>query len=324
MNDLTHAIVICTEPDFEWKSRLLVRSIRTFGGRLSSIRIISYSPRPDCKPSRRCLDEFRSLDVEVITSPLNVNWPDYRLANKILACAHAEENLKLSKIAFVDSDQIVLSEFGSLFETTAPFSARPVDLRNIGVLNSDDYEAQYWEVLYRICGVNRIRTVETTVCRSIIREYFDSGMFSVAANAGILSAWKDNFEQVWSVGTRPRSGDYFIEQSCLSATVSGVAEGISLLPSTYNLPMETWHRQLSVGPPSMPIEADPVSLHYHRLFDDVLLDDLMNFARTFVDLERCSWIRHNVKELYPGDCTDRAAFSAGGECHGERFLRKDL
>ena len=322
MSDSKHAIVICTEPDFEWKSRLLVRSIRTFGASLSSIRIVSYSPRSDCKPSRRCLDEFRALDVEVITVPLNVRWPEYKLANKILACAHAEKSLSLNKIAFIDSDQVVLSDFASLFERTVPFAARPVDLRNIGVLNSNDYEAQYWNTLYRICEVNKIRTVETVVCRSVIREYFDSGMFSVNAEEGILSAWKDNFTRVWMMGLRPRSGDYFVEQSCLSATVSGVAERILVLPSRYNLPLQAWYEESSVRLQSMQIEGDPVSVHYHRLFDDVQLDEIIGFARQFVDHERCSWLRSNVKELRSSACKTNGK-SIPAECHAERSLRKD-
>jgi hypothetical protein len=67
-------------------------------------------------------------------------------------------------------------------------------------------------------------------------------MFSVNVEAGILSAWKDNSVRVWMMGLKPRSGSYFIEQSCLSATVSGVAEMISVLPSGYSLPMEAWER----------------------------------------------------------------------------------
>src|ERR1700739_4667453 len=101
MNNSSDAIIICTERNFEWKSRLLVRSIRTFGSRQASVRIVIYSPCVDSQPSADCLEEFRSLDVETITTPMNGRWLEYKLANKVLACAHAEQSLNLSRIAFL-------------------------------------------------------------------------------------------------------------------------------------------------------------------------------------------------------------------------------
>jgi hypothetical protein len=301
MNNSNDAIVICTERNFEWKSRLLVRSIRAFGHDLSSVRILSYSPCFNSQPSGDCLDEFRSLDVETIATPLNMSWPKYKLANKVLACAHAEQSLNLDRIAFLDSDQIVVSGFEALFERSSPFSARPVDVKNIGVLNSSEGEAFYWNALYHICGAKNTRTVTTTVCRSLIREYFDSGMFSVNAKAGILTAWKNNFIKVWMVGLRPSTGDYFVEQSCLSATASAMAEQLLILPNGYNLPLEGLYQESFAGLQRLPIEGNPVSLHYHRLFDDARLEDILRFVATFLDYERCSWIRSNLKELRPAE-----------------------
>jgi hypothetical protein len=303
MNNPNDAIVICTELDFEWKSRLLVRSIRRFGAGLSSIRIISYSPRLEGQPSAGCLDEFRSLDVETVTLPLNVNWPEYGLANKVVACAHAERMLDLDRIAFLDSDQIVVSCFESLFETTPSFAARPVDLKNIGFLGLSDEEAPYWTALYGICGMAAMRTVHTTVCRSLVREYFDSGMFSVSAKSGILSAWKRNFAQVWTVGLRPGDGDYFVEQSCLSATVSALAEKVALLPEGYDLPIEALYRKFQAQRQPVPVDGAPVSLHYHRLFEDARLENILRFASTFLEPQHCSWIRSNVRELLSTACT---------------------
>ena len=299
MNISQNAIVICTERMFEWKSRLLVRSIRAFGGAHSSVRIFSYSPRPDHVPSRDCLDEFRESGVQVVTESLNLAWPEYALANKVVACAHAERHCGLKKIAFIDSDQIVVSDFGLLFDTPAAFAARPVDLKNIGIANPGDEEGQYWDELYRTCSSKLERTVETTVCRSQIREYFDSGMFSVHGNARILGAWRRNFAAIWTAGLRPKAGDYFVEQSCLSATISAVADEVLILPPGYNLPLESLYRQsvLSTGS-SVPGRAT-VSLHYHRLFEDEPVDDVLAFAGMYLDRERSSWIRSNLNELCP-------------------------
>lgn len=297
MNNSRNAVIICTERDFEWKSRLLVRSIRRFGGDLSSVRIVSYSPLPQGRPSLECLDEFRSLDVETVTAQLNEYWPEYKLANKVVACAHAEQTLNLDKIAFLDSDQIVVSSFKSLFETTAAFAARPVDVKNIGFLRPGDEEASYWDALYRVCGVASMRTVQTTVCGSLIREYFDSGMFSVSSHAKILTKWKRNFALVWSLGLRPIQGDYFVEQSCLSATASALVDKVEILPVGYDLPVDVLYRKSRTGHSSTPIGGTAVSLHYHRLFDDTLLDDVMRFASNFLEQEHCSWIRRNVNEL---------------------------
>jgi len=290
------AIIICTERNFEWKSRLLVRSIRAFGGNFSDIRIVSYSPCPDGLPSRECLDELRSLDVEVIASPLNVAWLEYRLANKVVACAHAEQSLGLDRIAFIDSDQIIVSNFPALFESAIAFAGRPVDVRNIGVSDSAPEETHYWDRLYDICGVRRRRNVETAVCHSHIREYFDSGMFSVNAESGLLTAWKHNFNLVWLAGVRPTHGDYFVEQSCLSATVTAEVNEVLILPPGYNFPLDRFFQQYAAG--ERVSVQNPVSLHYHGLFDEPeSFQDILAFAATFLNQSQCSWIAENVNEL---------------------------
>lgn len=294
---MDRSIIICTEPNFEWKSRLLVRSIRTFGGEFSCVPIVSYSPRPDHKPSASCLREFKVGGVESMHLPLNVRWPKYPLANKILVCAHAEQTLNSSRIAFIDSDQIILGAFGALFETTAPFSARPVDKKNIGVCDSSDLETQYWDAIYGLCGVKPTRTVITNICLQEIKEYYNSGMFSVARDAGILSAWKAVFERVMAAGLRPKSGTYFIEQSCLAAAVSSIAKTVVLLPQTYNVPCEMWFKDWIRGCVSQPIEATPVSFHYHDLFDHPRFDDALLFMSTLLSRDEYNWLIRNIRDL---------------------------
>lgn len=151
-------IVVCTEPDFEWKSRLLVRSIREFGGCLRKATIFSYSPRRGKKPSDACLLDFAKHNVDVVLDDLNKDFEVHGFANKVFAMADAELRFPSGRLLFLDSDKILLREptlLLSLDEKT--FAARPVGVANCGVATFEDAKnGKYWKELYKICNVKKL------------------------------------------------------------------------------------------------------------------------------------------------------------------------
>lgn len=266
------AVVICTEPSFEHESRLLVRSIRRLGEEMAAMPIFSYAPRPQCKPSPDCLEEFRALGVVTIDDELDHPCPNYGLANKIIACAHAERCLGYDRIVFLDSDKIILRPPSELWRTDAPFLARPVYKKIIGASSYDDAEGEYWRELHAICGVTSQSMVRATLCGSPIFAYFNSGMFSTPTRLGLMQRWLDNFTTAWERGLAPRGGErYYLEQSSLAATVAAQEGGWRLLPKTYNVPFLA-----PVPSPEVLIEA--VSLHYMGTLEGGGWPSLLNAA----------------------------------------------
>ena len=289
-------VVICTEPGFEWKSRLLVRSLRAFGGRMKNASVVSYSPRAGQYPSNTCRDEFESLNVQMVVEPLNQEFTAYGLANKIFALNHAEVMLPGRSLLFLDSDKVILREPTAVLGLgRRTFAARPVDLRNCGAVSLDDCEGAFWQSIHRVCGVNHYRHVLTTLELERIVEYYNSGMIFAPTCIGLFSAWLRNFRRVWHECPRPVGGDFFVEQSTLAATVSALCDDVFILPETYNVPIHLrkdypdrdWESALSKC----------VSLHYHGMFNRDVYRNKLSDLGTMLDSVRLAWLDSNLLEL---------------------------
>ena len=198
------AFVICTERHFEKKSLLLVRSLRHFGGALgANSPIISYSPRQKAAPSDDVIRQLAALDVQLVFDVSNSRWPDYPFANKVVACAHAEQNLNVDVVVWLDSDQIVLREPGALqLSPDIDAAARPVSFKNIGFGSDDDASYSYWMKLYEIGGALPKRKVETTLGGEVIWEYYNGGLIAARRNAGIFCHCEHiigRILEIWSI-----------------------------------------------------------------------------------------------------------------------------
>jgi len=290
-------VVICTEPDFEWKSRLLVRSIRRFGGRMKDATIVSYSPRQGLHPSAECLAEFSRLNVHCVSDDLNKEFPYYGLANKACAMADAEVRFPGQSLLFLDSDKVVLREPSALLDLdNSTFAARPVDMRICGAACATDPDGDYWEKLYNVCNVRRRRFVATTMEGGIILEYFNSGMVFAHSGLGVFSTWLNNLRTVWYAVLRPNNGgDFFVEQTVLSATVSARCANVFVLPNCYNIPVHLlfdypefdWERTL----------GRCISLHYHNIFASEGRKDLITTMSPMLGSERSGWLSENLMDL---------------------------
>ena len=298
MDQTLPLIVICTETEFEWKSRLLVRSLRTFGGRLAAATIVSYSPRSERQPSEACRADFRQGDVVVICDPLNCEFPDYGLANKAIAMADAERRFPGRFLVFLDSDKVVMREPSDLLSLNGrAFAARPVDVSGCGAAGFDGRNGEYWLELYRVCGVSQFRFVNTSIHGERIFEYYNSGMISAPSSLGLFGAWLQNLRAVWTEGIRPQEGDFFVEQSVLAATVSALEPAVTILPPTYNIPLHffrdfpNWHWEVTL--------PQCVSLHYHWVFNAPQWRDLVAGIAPMLGRERSEWLIANLDELSP-------------------------
>jgi hypothetical protein len=288
--------IVCTEPEFEWKSRLLIRSLRKYGGNFGNCDVISYSPRPDYKPSAACLADFKRLGVETQLHPLNTEFPFYGLSNKIFAMAHAEKHFGDSILLFLDSDKIfvdVPAFFSRL--SSFDFAARPVDRCNIGAENFEDPKnGSFWRGIYDICGSRDCFYVETTIEKKRILAYFNSGMIAAPSEISLFSTWLGNFKKVWDSPLRPSTGNFFVEQSVLAASVAAVCKEIFILPRNYNIPVH----MMNVWTPQELPQNCAVSLHYHRMFDHLNIKERLQTLSSVLPPGRLDWITDNVNEIF--------------------------
>lgn len=260
-------IIICTESGYlEAMSKLLVWSLRNFGGPYRNTPIFSYQPRWGFKISKITKRFFDQHNVEIIDDHLNWKFPSYPLANKPLAAAHREEHTNAKNLIFLDSDIFFLNEPLHFVRFDGhDVILRAVDHINIGAENLRDEKAKYWQRLYELLGVKEVRKVRTTGSNKEILEYYNTGHIVTQTKNGLFSRWKENFLNVMDQGLMPNNDLFYVEQSVFSATISQMQYSVKQLEEGYNHPIAFLKNS-----PDRYAQPDKirqlVSIHYHKEF----------------------------------------------------------
>jgi hypothetical protein len=289
------AFVICTEAAIEAQSRLLVRSIRRFGGRFAAAPILSYAPRPGHEPSAACSAELSALGVTLMPDRLNLQWPDYPLANKPLAAAHAEAANAADTLAFLDSDQVVLDEPAEFaLDAAAEIALRPAFHRNIGLASPDDPHAAFWSQLHASLGARPKRKVMATCDFQVIDEYYNSGLIAVRRERGLFQAWRCAFEIAMAAPPAEPNDAYYVEQAALAAAITWKADAPTILPPQYNLPIHWPCLQRNRVVHNL---DRAVSLHYGDTFGDGGWRDVLALWNGKLRTDRVAWLAENLVDL---------------------------
>jgi hypothetical protein len=260
------AFIICTEPGrLENQSWLLAKSIRQFGGALKDLPIYSFHPRAGEPISSQTLSRFTALNVQHQQVALNTEFPTYYLANKPLACAYAEQTLDEEILVFLDSDQVI---FQAPLDLNLPegynVGLRPEYGKGIGSFGVGDKQDGYWQTVYKLCNVQEERFITTPIGNKKIRAYWNTGMIAVRREAGIFTAWKNNFEKVMRLNICPLQGNYMVEQSMFGVTVCALKEPVYTFPYTYSYPLPL-HNRLSKAVKVSSFDQ-LVSIHHFNMF----------------------------------------------------------
>jgi hypothetical protein len=262
------AFVICTEEGpLERLSTLFARSLRTFGGTLRDAPIYSIAPRPGRDIRRTTYQDFDKLGVTHRYIPLNIDFQDYKFANKLYAASYAEANIDSEIIVFADSDLIFLKEPAALLVPPGyDVALRPEDMKGVGVTGEEDTEYPYWRQLYNLCNVTDITYVETPIDKQRIYGYWQAGLAASRRTTGLFSLWRENFTKVMRSGIKPASGIFFVEMTTFAASVSGARLKVSRLPDSYNYPLHL-HHQIAPSERAKNLR-DLTVVHYHRAFNN--------------------------------------------------------
>lgn len=294
MGNSSLAIVICTEAgSLECMSQLLVKSIRKFGGRLKDASIYSIQPRNLAPLAPKTLEVFKANAVNHEHLLLNKKYPDYGLANKVAACDYYARKLSDDYLLFLDSDNVVFNDLGELLaEQEADVRIRVVGQKGVGS-DGNDENATYWKKLHGLFGVKNPGFVKTGIEGQEIFNYYNSGLIFARRDSGLFQRWRTNFEMVMDQGLMPDQGLFFVEQSVLSATISGMDLKVEELPDSYNYsPQSHFH----LKPQNKQLTLDQIhTFHYHRLFNPPNRVHLERGFEAFKG-EKLEWLKRELIE----------------------------
>ena len=221
--------------------RVLIDSIRSFGGPLSNAQVWVFDTDPHAGlSSGPAAPGVRVLPLNVPETP-----PGYWLADKVAACARAEAlaGPGVKSLVWFDSCCLVLQP-PVLLELPPEFDValRPVHIRNVGLAAEAPLD-DYWRRVYEAVGIADTSTVvESFVDAQRIRAYYNTHVAAVNPGRGLFRQWQECFQALLADdGFRAGLDDrhrVFLHQAVFSALVAARIEParIRALPPDYNYP----------------------------------------------------------------------------------------
>ncbi len=169
---------------------ILARSIRDFGGTVTSEPIWALVPDGGRRISRLVAADFDDLGVRLLPFSMDDNLRGIPFALKAAAAAHAEGIVDTDLLVWLDPDVLIVGGAGEfLIDDTASLGYRPVHHRLIG-MDADAPLDGFWDAVLRACAVPEDRLFRMyTNLGERIRAYFNAGVFVVRPERGLLQAW---------------------------------------------------------------------------------------------------------------------------------------
>jgi hypothetical protein len=225
-------------------ARIVIESLRTFGGRLSDCPIWAFVLDP-----ARAAHALPGLEgVHCFPLVVEAGCPPYPLAEKVYACARVEEMAgpEIRSLVWLSLDCLVINP-PVLFDLgpSADAAFRPVHHQNIGSPAHEPPD-DFWRGIYRALEIDDMPyTVESFADRQTLRPYFNTHCFALNPAAGLGRAWWEHFkalvtDRAFQAGPcRDELHQIFLHQAILSTLVPKMLpwERVRLLPPAYNYPL---------------------------------------------------------------------------------------
>jgi hypothetical protein len=270
MNETCFLILFRSEAG-ERLARTVIESLRAFGGPLRDCPVWAFLLDPDRVP--HALPGLEG--VHRFPLAVEAGCPPYPFAEKVYACARAEEmaGAEVRSLVWLSLDCLVINppllfDLGS--EVDVAF--RPVHHRNVGSLAHEPRDA-FWQGIYRALDIDDMpHTVESFVDRLTLRPYFNTHCFAFDPALGLGRAWWEHFktivtDEAFQTGPcRDELHQIFLHQAILSTLVAKRLpwQRVRLLPPQYNYPLNL----LSEMPPDLrvPVLNSLVNAVYEEAF----------------------------------------------------------
>jgi hypothetical protein len=265
-----HEVVFALMPDEAGRARVLVRSLRAFGGALADVPVWMMIPAGQTVFGGLS----REPDVELVPFDSDPGARAFPFGEKVNAAAAAEQRAEgqAIRLVWLDADTLFIREPGALL---IPADKRlgycPVHHRLIGSLYDAPPDA-FWSLMYEACGVpaERVFPMRTIIGAETIRPYINAGLMIVRPEAGLLRAWWARFAALYR---DPRCEAFyqqhalyriFVHQTILAAgMLAELAPGKMIeLPRTFNYPLH-----LYADDPHPPAALDDlITCRYESIF----------------------------------------------------------
>ena len=195
---------------------------------------------------------------------INEKFSSYGFGNKVVTCAHAEDNYEEFQIVFLDSDTLILNEPNELIaEKNSTVKVRPVEKKLIGT-NGNDENSEYWEEIYSWANINKANFVRTSVTRERILPYWNAGLVTASSESGFFNRWLKIMEKMIEKDLQYPEGKVFTDQIALSIATQVRELRVNILPKEYNFPIDKLDK---IKGKKDNINIDPIVVHYHNMFD---------------------------------------------------------
>jgi len=294
MNE-THFLILFRSVAGERLARIVIDSLRAFGGPLRDCPVWAFVLDPDrvsrALPGTKGVQRF-SLVVEE-------DCPPYPSAQKVAACAQAEAMAgpEVRSLVLLSLDCLVINP-PLLFDLgpesgAAPADAafRPVHHRNVGSPAHEPPD-DFWRGIYRALDVDDVPyTVQSFADGQTLRPYFNTHCFAFSPGTGLARAWWAHFkamvtDQTFQAGPcRDELHQIFLHQAILSTLVAKrlAWERVRLLPPEYNYPLNL----LNEIPPDR--RAPTLNSLVNAVYEDA-------FPWTEIDIQEPlrSWMRERM------------------------------
>jgi hypothetical protein len=230
-------------------ARIVIESLRAFGGPLRDSPVWAFVLDPG-----RVSRALPGLEgVHRFPLAVEKGCPPYPFAEKVYACARAEEMAgpEVRSLVWLSLDCLVINppllfDLGPLPDAgPADAAFRPVHHRNVGSPAHEPLDG-FWRGIYRALEIEDMPyTVESFADGQTLRPYFNTHCFAFNPAAGLGLAWWAHFKAMVTDETfqaGPCSDELhqiFLHQAILSTLVSKVLpwERVRLLPPEYNYPL---------------------------------------------------------------------------------------
>jgi len=288
------SVIINTEKGrLEGESKMLIESIRQFGGRFKDVPIYSYQPRKGFELSKSTISFFEKHQVNYIDLPLNKNHRDYPLANKIYTCAHAEKNLKSDTIIFMDSDSVVWQEPSAFYEMKDhDVGMTPVFRKLSLAVQQEDENYAYWQRLQSVLKFSMDQYVQTVVDDQKVLAYYNSGLMVAKRSSCFFQSVLSNFEKLLKEDA-PFFKNRFLEQSNFTATILSKGMKFKKLGKGYNYPLK---HHGNIKNPTYQLDSldEVITGHYTTLFKKAGYRNPLKGK--LIEGEKGKWFRQKVME----------------------------
>jgi hypothetical protein len=270
-------IILLESPEQIKSARILIDSLRSFGGGLSTSQVYLFKSDPH-------IPDIQGTNLKIFPLEMDARLKDFPLAGKVAACAQAEKiaGRDCGSLIWMNPETLVIKP-PSLLElgNESDLAIRPVHIRNVGIPAGAPLD-DYWAGIYKSIGLEgTASTVESFVDGQQLWAYYNTHVFSADPALELFGLWQEHFARL-ALDRGFQAGPchdvihkIFLHQAVLSVLIEKLipAARLRLLPPDYSYPYNLQDR-IPAGRRAEVLNDLTVMVYEQRPIDPVKMTDI--------------------------------------------------